>query len=106
MNVNLGIWDKLMRAVLLLLSLVLSLATLLAVYFWYAPVVQENARLRKENLALDEKIAAEQQTARQLKTAVDSVQNDPRTVERLARERLGYAKTNETVIRFETPTKN
>ncbi len=33
MNVNLGIWDKLMRMVLLLLSLVLSLATLLAVYF-------------------------------------------------------------------------
>jgi len=102
MNVNLGIWDKLMRVVLLLLRL----ATLLAVYFWYAPVVQENARLRKANLALDEKIAAEQLTARQLKAAVDSVQNDPRTVERLARERLGYAKTNETVIRFETPTKN
>ncbi len=106
MNVNLGIWDKLMRLVLTLLSLVLSLAALLAVYFWYAPVVRENERLRKENLALDAKIATEQQTAKQLKAAVDSVQNDPRTVERLARERLGFARTNETVIRFETPAKN
>ena len=31
------------------------------------------------------------------------VQIDPRTVERLAREKLGLARTNETVIRFETP---
>ena len=31
---------------------------------------------------------------------------DPRTVERLARERLSYAKTGETIIRFELPATN
>jgi len=36
-----------------------------------------------------------------LKTSVDSMRNDPKAVERLAREKLGYAKSGETVIRFE-----
>ena len=36
-----------------------------------------------------------------LKQSIDAVQNDPRTLERLARERLGYARTNEVIIRFE-----
>jgi cell division protein FtsB len=31
---------------------------------------------------------------------------DPKAVERLARERLGYAKAGETVIRFEEATTN
>jgi cell division protein FtsB len=34
------------------------------------------------------------------------LQNDPQTVERLAREKLGYAKPDETVIRFEAPATN
>jgi hypothetical protein len=38
-----------------------------------------------------------------LKASIDAVQNDPKTLERLTREKLGWAKTNETVIRFETP---
>jgi len=52
--------------------------------------------------AIDE----QERLARQLKAQTDSVQNDPRTLERLAREKLGWAKTNETVIRFERPPGN
>jgi len=37
---------------------------------------------------------------------IDSLQRDPRTVERLAREGLGYAKTNEMVVRFVPPSTN
>ena len=33
---------------------------------------------------------------------IDALRNDPKTVERLAREKLGYARSDETVIRFET----
>jgi cell division protein FtsB len=33
---------------------------------------------------------------------VDALSNDPKTVERLAREKLGYARPDETVIHFET----
>jgi cell division protein FtsB len=38
--------------------------------------------------------------------AQDALQHDPKAVERLARERLGYAKPGETVIRFEAPITN
>ena len=94
-----NIWDKLTRVVVFLLFV----AGVLAVFFWYLPLIQQNQRYRKEIFALDAKIQEEERLARQLKASVDAVQNDPRTVERLARERLGFARTNETVIRFEAP---
>jgi cell division protein FtsB len=34
------------------------------------------------------------------------LRNDPKTVERLTREKLGYARPDETVIRFETNVTN
>ena len=99
MHVNLGIWDKLTRAVVFLLFI----AGLLAVFFWYLPLIQQNERYRKYILKLDGNIAEEKRIARQLNGQIESVQNDPRTLERLAREKLGWARTNETVIRFEPP---
>jgi cell division protein FtsB len=36
-----------------------------------------------------------------LKASIDAMQNDPKTVERLARERLGWAKPGEVVVRFQ-----
>ena len=100
MNVNLGIWDKLSKLVLFLLFI----AGLLAVFFWYLPLIQKNQRYRKEILALDARNTEQEALKRQLKASVES-QNDPRTVERLAREKLGWAKTNEMVVRFEHPVK-
>jgi cell division protein FtsB len=97
MSVNLGIWDKLTRVVIFLLFL----AGLLGVFFWYLPLIEQNQRYRKHILSLDAKIQEQERIARQLKSSIDAVQNDPRTLERLARERLGYARTNEVVIRFE-----
>ena len=44
--------------------------------------------------------------ANRLKAAYDALRYDPKAVERLARERLGYARTGETVIRFEAPVTN
>jgi cell division protein FtsB len=41
-----------------------------------------------------------------LSAAIESMNNDPKAVERLAREKLGYAKPGETVIRFEEVTTN
>ena len=100
MNVNLGIWDKLSKLVLFLLFV----ASLIALFFWYLPLIQKNQRYRKEILALDAKNAEEETLKRQMKASIES-QNDPRTVERLAREKLGWAKTNEMVVRFEQPAK-
>ena len=116
MNVNLGIWDKLSRVIIFLLFL----AGLLGVFVWYLPLIKQNERMRKEILRLDTQIQKEEERSkhlkvsmdamrfdsrlgRQLRLSIDSVQNDPRTIERLAREKLGLARTNETVIRFEGP---
>jgi cell division protein FtsB len=101
MNVNLGIWDKLSK----LMVFLLFIAGLMAVFFWYLPLIQKNQRYRKEIIALDARIAEQEKAGRQLKAAIDSLQNDPRTVERLAREKLSLAKTNEMVVRFETQPK-
>jgi cell division protein FtsB len=101
MNVDLGIWDKLTRVIIGLLFL----AALLGVILWYRPLVYQNEQWRKRALELDNEIKQELKTQERLKAAITSMQ-DPKTVERLARERLGYAKPEETVIRFEAPATN
>lgn len=97
-----GIWDTLSKVVIALLVI----AALLGVAVWYLPVIKQNERFRKENLKLESQIKQEEESARLLKAAADSLRNDPKAVERLARERLGYAKTGETVIRFQEPATN
>jgi len=99
MHVNLGIWDKLTRVVVFLLFI----AGLVALFFWYLPLIQQNQRYRRDILTLDASIAQQERQARELKAQIDAVQNDPRTLERLAREKLGWAKPDETVIHFEQP---
>lgn len=81
-------------------------AGLLLVIVWYLPLIKQNERMRKEllRLQMEEQKAAEVQ--RQRKAAIDALRNDPKAVERLAREKLGYAKPGETVIRFEESATN
>jgi len=98
MQVNLGIWTKLNRVLLVLMGA----AALLAMFFWYLPLIQQNELYRKRIFDLDTKLEAERKLSVQLRAAADALQHDPRTLERLARERLGYARSNETVIRFES----
>lgn len=98
MNVNLGIWDKLTKLVIFLLGV----AGLIGLFYWYLPLIQENQRYRRAIIDADARTVAEERYGRQLKSAQDSL-NDPRTIERLAREKLGLARTNEMVVRFEQP---
>lgn len=100
MRVNLGIWDKLSRLIVFLLFL----AGLLGVFIWYLPLIKQNQRYRKDLLMLENNIQQEEKRARQLRASIDSVQNDPRTLERLAREKLSLARSNEVVIVFENPS--
>src|SRR6266536_4293902 len=98
MNVNVGIWDKLTR----LIVLFLLLAALLGIALWYLPLIQRNERKRKDVLTLDAETKKEEERQKRLKTSIDAMR-DPRTVERLAREKLTYGKTGETIFRFEAP---
>ncbi|MGA3266729.1 MAG: septum formation initiator family protein [Verrucomicrobiota bacterium] len=100
MNVDLGLWSKLTKVVVWLLLL----AGLLLIGVRYLPLIQENERMRRENLRLETELQQEKRTARDLQTQIDALRNDPQTIERLTREKLGYARPDETVIRFESAT--
>jgi len=99
MNVDTGIWEKLTRVVVFLVLV----ALLLAVGRLYLPLIQQNERMRKQVLSLETQIQRELETQKQLKTFIDAQRNDPKVIERLAREALHFAKSGETVIRFVEP---
>ncbi len=102
MSAGVNIWDRLTRLVVFLLFL----AGLMAVAIWYLPLIQQNERMRKKIFALDTQIQKEDEIGKQLKLQIEALRRDPKAVERLARERLGYARPGETVIRFEAPLTN
>jgi len=101
-NVEPGIWNKLTRMAVCLIFA----AGVLLIAMWYLPEIKKNERFRKRLLLLDTLIQKEEETARQYKTDIEALRKDPKAVERLARERLGYAKPGETVIRFEAASTN
>ena len=98
-QVNIGMWHRLSQLVIALIIV----ACLLGVFFWYLPVFEQNERMRQQILVLENQIRAEEQRRVQFETAIRNLRDDPKTVERMARERLGYAKPGETVIYFEPP---
>ncbi|SVC03656.1 uncharacterized protein METZ01_LOCUS256510, partial [marine metagenome] len=60
-------------------------------------------RMRQEILRLEGEILKEEELARRSQTSIEALRNDPKTVERFAREKLGLAKVGETIFRFEEP---
>ena len=97
MNVQDSIWDKLNRVVICLLLI----AGVVGVGVRYYPLIKQNERYRKRVLELDLQVQKEMETKKQLTAAIEAMNNDPKAVERLARETLGYARPGETVIKFE-----
>jgi cell division protein FtsB len=102
MSAGLSIWDRLTKVVVFLLFV----AGLLGVAIWYLPLIKQNERMRKEIMRLDSQIQKEDETGKQLHMSIEALRRDPKAVERLARERLGYGKPGETVIRFDAPVTN
>ena len=102
MNVDVGIWTRLNRVVIFLILV----AGVLVVGIRYFPLIKQNERMRQQILRDDAKIQNAKAVNKELKTSIETLQSDPKAVERLARERLGYAKPDETVVRFETPVTN
>ena len=92
-------WHRLSQ---LVIALIVA-ACLLGVFFWYLPVFEQNKYMRQQILVLENQIRVEEQRKVEFETAIRNLRDDPKTVERMARERLGYAKPGETVIYFEPP---
>jgi cell division protein FtsB len=101
-NVNLGIWSKLTKVVVGLVVL----AALLLIGMCYLPLIHQNARMQADILRLTNQLQEEQQKSQELQNEISALRNDPKTLERLAREKLGYAKPDETIVRFEPPATN
>jgi cell division protein FtsB len=99
-NVNLGIWSKLTQAAIALVVI----AFVLLIGMYYLPLLQQNERMRADIMRLQTQLQIEETKSRQLQAQIDELRNDPNAVERLAREKLGYAKPGETVIHFEPAT--
>ena len=97
-RVDLGIWNKLTQGVIALVAL----AILLLIGLKFLPIIHQNERMRAKIYQLDAKLQQQEATAKKLQAQIDALRNDPKTVERLAREKLGYARADETVVRFET----
>ena len=95
MNVDLGIWSKLTKIVVALLLI----AGLMILALWYLPLIRQNERMRREVARLDAEIQKQEFAAKQIRDSIESMRN-PKVVERLAREKLGYARPDETVIVF------
>ncbi len=99
MSVNTSIWDKLTR-VAALLSVITALVWVAVLYL---PLMHQNEVMRQQIVQLDKQIQQEEVASRRLRLEIDSLKTDPKTVERLAREQLGLARPDETVVRFGIP---
>lgn len=101
MKVNLGIWDQLNRLILALLVV----AAVVGIILWYLPTIQENERRRREIMRHEALVQQELQRLSENRAQLRAF-DDPRAVERMAREQLNLARTGEWVIRFEEPASN
>lgn len=96
------IWDRLTKVVFVLLFV----AAAALIFLSYLPLIRQNERMRQEVLRLETELERERALNRELMQSIEALRNDPKTVERLAREKLGLARPGETVVRFEEPATN
>jgi len=87
----------------------LSILVVVAVIAMFVPQFKQYNELRRKESALQDEIQLEEEIVKHLKDQQERLKSDPRFIEKLAREELGYAKPDETVFRFtddETPSSN
>jgi len=101
-KVDFGIWSKLTQTIVALVAL----AALLFIFALYLPLIHQNEQYRRRIDKLQGELDKEKAGSKRLQTEFDALRNDPKTIERLARAQLRYAKTNETVFYFEPPATN
>lgn len=79
---------------------VVALLALAIVIGFFYPRLQEYRDLQRQQDRLQEDVRFEEEVLKHLKSKQERLLNDPRYVERIAREELGYAKPGETVFKF------
>ena len=87
----------------------LAILVVVAVVAMFVPQIKQYNELHRKESALQDEIRLEEEIIKHLKDQQERLEKDPRFVEKLAREELGYAKPGETVFRFtddDAPTSN
>lgn len=98
-----NIWAIIYRFACVTLA-VLLVAGLIALFY---PKFRQHREMQRQAERLEEEIRFDQEMVQHLKTKQEKLQNDPRFLERVAREELGLAKPGETVFKFvEEPATN
>lgn len=77
-----------------------ALAILLTWGAVFRPVLEERTALEAKKAELEVKVADLEAQLKELRENQARLESDPRFVEKVAREDLGYAKPGETVFRF------
>ena len=91
-----NVW-KFIQRICLIASVGLVVGIVLRLYL---PKIEEQKRLRAQAETLRQDIQREAEQLRQLKRKQEKLQEDPRFIEKIAREDLNYAKPGETIFRF------
>ena len=66
----------------------------------FLPLLDRQEALRAQEETLRQDIQREAEHLRQLRLKQEKLQEDPRYIEKIAREDLNYAKPGETIFRF------
>ena len=92
----LGLLGKLTKGVFVLLALVIVVAL-------FIPLFRQSQRLSEEKYTLEQEIKTLEAENKALEQEAAALSRDPKAVERVAREKMGWAKPEEKVYRFEQP---
>lgn len=82
------------------LALLMAVVIILLGVMTCLPLIREKAAQKRVQLQLQEDLLAEQMRTRDIESRIVAVKTDRPTVERLAREKFGLARTGEVVFKF------
>lgn len=88
---------KFIHRICLILIVALVVAIVLRLF---VPLIEKQRQMRAREATLRQDIQKDAEQLRMLKLKQEKLQEDPRYIEKIAREDLGYAKPGETVFRF------
>ena len=96
--VNLGVLGWLNRLMLWLIALAVAALIVLK----YLPLIRKNEAMRRELQERQEEVQRLETGTARNQGRIESLRNDPRAIEREAREQLGLARPDEQVVTFQT----
>ena len=88
---------KFIQRICLIASVVLAAGIVVRLFL---PLIERQKELRAKEAELRQDMQKSAEELRMLKLKQEKLQEDPHFIEKIAREKLGYAKPGETVFRF------